>query len=61
MTNYRIIQRTYQDGGVKYVLEKEELGGAWTSIFASADLEEVKEGKRNRINREVVSEKVIDD
>ena len=58
---FRIVQRTYGDGGVKYVLEKafkEE--GPWESTYAHEDLEVIKEAKRVREARVSYQEKVIE-
>lgn len=58
---FRIVQRVYGDGGVKYVLEKaynEE--GPWTSTYAHDDLEVIKEAKKKREMAQVFTEKVIE-
>lgn len=39
MINYRLVENEYQNGLVKYVVEKQVNNSEWESVFQSVDIE----------------------
>ncbi len=45
--SYRILEREFNNGDVKYILEQER-DGQWVSVFRSPSLDIIKEAKLER-------------
>lgn len=58
--NYRLVKRTLSSGYVSYVVEKETTLGQWESVYRSADIDASKEVLKNKRERAVISEEIID-
>lgn len=60
MEKYRIVEREYQDGGKRYILEKfNSIVDSWMSVYSHADLMEIKAAKAEREAKENYKDKVI--
>lgn len=58
---YRIMQREFANGLVKYVLEQwNEIKNEWESRYAHTDLDEIRRAKQQKESFGVVSEKIIE-
>jgi hypothetical protein len=58
---YRILEREYLDGGIKYVLEKwKNDQEGWVSVFSNADLQVIRDAKAERENNTPKSERVVE-
>jgi hypothetical protein len=58
---YRILEREYHDGGIKYVLEKwKNDQEGWVSVFSNADLQVIRDAKAERENNTPKSERVVE-
>jgi hypothetical protein len=57
---YRIVERTYEDFSVKYILEKKNSDGEWVSVYRSHSLDEIRTAKREREMGGAVSQRVIE-
>ena len=42
MINYRLVENQYDDGRVRYIVEKEVNSGYWDSVYASPDITAAK-------------------
>jgi len=61
MSEYRIVEEQYPDGGKRYVLERQATDGSqWYSVFAHRDLEEVRDAKKSREDRQSAKRVVIE-
>lgn len=58
--NFRLVKRTLASGYVSYVVEKESYNNEWESVFRSPDIDAAKEVLKNKRDRAVVSEEVLD-
>jgi hypothetical protein len=58
---YRILEREYRDGSIKYVLEKwKNDNEGWVSVFAHTDLEVIRDAKAERENGIPKNERVVE-
>lgn len=49
MINYRLVENEYQNGIVKYVVEKQVNNGDWESIYQSVDIEASRSVLKERL------------
>lgn len=60
--NYRLVKRTLASGYISYVVEHQIVKGTdWSSVFRSSNIDEAKEVLKNKRDRAVVSEEVLDE
>lgn len=63
--NYRLVKRTLASGYISYVVEQQhiigDIEGEWTSVFRSPDIDAAKEVLKNKRDRAVLSEEVLDE
>lgn len=59
MTEYRIVEKTYNDG-VKYQVQKTNAHNQWDSIIQVPTLQEARDVITERKNRVVVKERVVE-
>jgi len=60
MREYRIIKRTYGNGEERFPVQMKEESSAWKSFYTAKTIEEARQIKQERIDRETYSEEVID-